>query len=361
MKSITPTTILKDLFDVYTTDEHHPIYIPKAQQSVLKRCCFLDEKEHGSFEYNFPIYKRCENYTNKFVCEQHEKFTLTFTNDSFLIYPTEYDRFGDERGFGDADPYIHYTDKTLTEFVSDIKFNDACPSTYHFSMCDPTTHKWLDTHCKCKTKYYKEYHTATLDVYPNSSTVVFKYYHDEEKSSGSLIYQDSENDTNRSKPKLIFKGVIYDDLRLSRTMDILNKIHKEKDVIVAIENILFTNKNIFDFKMMKKFNNKDVVHCINTLHFSSSELKVIEGYIYSFKEIKRNNVRYSYSYKAEYLIGLLRHLIKYYKNLIINQTLSSSIKNVYNNLQVSLKSLKISYDINTLKEVTDYLSKLGII
>jgi hypothetical protein len=318
--------ILKDCFDAYTTDSEQVFYIPRLKSIKNNICCGYD-MDLDSITKLYS-YKKCKNNVeNTFVCEKHKNIKIEFSNskkiNTWQLFQEDAIEFKQE---------TFYVDRLLNSIISNKRYNPKCNCVEHL----------LELHrfkCKCKREYYKTFDKCVINYYVDSSSLVLKYF-----------------DKNK---KLIFKGIVYDNIELSRTKYIMSIIHNKKflsEKMISFELLDLINKE--KSKVLLKENTnicEDVINKIIDMTFYENEVSVIQNYLLYFDSIKSE---INLAEKATFIINLINNIVYNHKIMFSNKKFSIVFKNKIKDVVTDIKKNKVECDMDKLNVAIFYMDKL---
>lgn len=314
--------LLKDHFDIYITDEKTPIYL-KKNKTINNKCCGLIEDEKYSFNV-IKSYSLCnEECSNSYLCKTHkncQNYEIILNNNCFITLT------GTEENDNHKIQIFH-EDNFLSKFISDIiPYEKGCEMKDH---CIGANEPEFFKNCKCIKKYYPDYLKTKIKFYPESTTVFFSFY--------------------TEKNKLLFKGIVKDNLNLSKTIDILEVFYNKKtdnekrhDIILKMEPWFFINKKIC---MNEMLNNtpicKDIIEKIVELNFKFENLLIVSVLLQYF-----NNKKYRFyiDFQCKFIMKLLIKIIRDCKAFLDCSEKKILFIHVFDRLKNDMKYYKLEID-----------------
>lgn len=202
--------------------------------------------------------------------------------------------------------YIKCTNTTTSYVCQEhscisIKYN--CPTSDYFH----SNTKYIDDKIRSFTynnKHLKQFKDCKFIYYPNKQVFIVKYY--------------SINN------KLIFKGLLYDDLQFTKIIKFIESFHLiTLNLIPKLELFYLTSKEILKLNILK--NTPICVDVITTIvekTFFQSDIFFIYNKIDLMNGIK-------YSLRGKYYFNLCKNIIKYYKVIFDNKKFKKTFKDLY--------------------------------
>lgn len=364
--------LLRDYFDIFRYKNQEFNSMKEDQKQNLNNikfnsCCLVDV-------YAYPIKKvfECSNETNihneNSFCELEQQYYETYP---LLL---EYEKCKNE-GYNNCEeknPIIRINNTYMEseyvddegDFIDDSYYEDAGFNNFIFdcdydSKCKAIDHLFFDNtlyysfsknyannkHCSCEGKI------LFREVYD-----YFEIEYDIKNTKITITYFDYDD-------TVLFEGIIYDDLNLSRTINILNIIHNYKNylddkypvtniftrIMLLLQDWIILNKNIcMNLLLSDNENDKlqniklmsiseDIALKITNQVFEEQQIIVLLSLIENFK----NSIRRNYSIKKDcfiqkiqlnYIFNLVSYIRKNYKHLLGKNTtlINEKLKYIYN-------------------------------
>jgi hypothetical protein len=292
---------LRNQFDSISFNLNESFYIHKQNKIITNNeysCCGFTNMIHNKKLYFLENLEKCKKQTNNLVCSDHRFYSFHINNKikpkEILVYDYRWIR----------------TDNDYEQIETDnkIKFNfeDDKLNTNFYEK-------------KNKLKSFPNYKKLIIDFYPVGTSLIFKYF-----------------DIN---DKLIFKGIIYDNLQLTKTVKMLNELHTSKYktfILSLVEGFYKINYNINYVMLLDNTPIcQDVISEINNTCFEDSNIDFLNQKFHLYNEI---NYKLDPTQKIYFWLNIWKSVINDNKFLLSNER----FKNVF---------------LNKMKFTLDYIQK----